>query len=212
MKPYFSSESVTIYHADCRDVLSELLNENDTILTDPPYGLSWSTHPASTVTWSGFVNDTGELDLRFVLELQNRVIVFGAYNFIRQLPIKGRWICWDKRCNEKADRMLGSPFELAWVNNSSGFDRMYRIQHGGVVNANGGPRLHPTEKPIELMRRIISDYGCKGRVVDPFCGSGTTLRAAQLAGMQSVGIEIDEQYCEVAANRCTELMQTGMLA
>lgn len=97
--------------------------------------------------------------------------------------------------------MLGASFELAWTNCTSGFGKMYRIMHGGVVNANGGARLHPTEKPIELMRRIILDYGPAQRILDPFMGSGTTLRAAKDLERCAIGIEIEERYCEVAAKR-----------
>jgi DNA modification methylase len=105
---------------------------------------------------------------------------------------------------ETADRMLGSPFELAWVNRTSGFDRIYRIQHGGVVNADGHgiKRVHPTQKPIELMKRIIEDYTKPGDlVVDPFCGSGTTGIACNITDRRFIGIEIDPHYAKIAEER-----------
>ena len=61
---------------------------------------------------------------------------------------------------------------------------------------------HPTVKPIALMRylcRLITPPG--GTILDPFMGSGTTLRAAKDLGRQSIGIEIEERYCEIAARR-----------
>ena len=101
--------------------------------------------------------------------------------------------------------MLGSPFELAWSNQTIGFDRMIRVLHGGVVNADGGKRVHPTQKPLAVFRQIIlwySDEGCT--VLDPFMGSGTTLRAAKDLGRKAIGIEIEERYCEIAAQRMSQ--------
>lgn len=98
--------------------------------------------------------------------------------------------------------MLGSAFELAWTSRKSGFDQMFRVLHGGVVNKNGGKRIHPTEKPITLMLQIIEKiYPDVGVVLDPFSGSGTTLRAAKDLRKKAIGIEIEERYCELTANR-----------
>ena len=83
---------------------------------------------------------------------------------------------------------------------------MYRIQHGGVVNADKGnlSRTHPTQKPVTLMKRIIEDHFPTGVIVDPFMGSGTTLRAAKDLGRRAVGIEIEERYCEAAVARLAQ--------
>jgi DNA modification methylase len=131
-----------------------------------------------------------------------KVIVFGANNFPEQLPYNGKWICWDKRVNSNADRMLGSPFELAWDNRTSGFDRIYRVMHGGVVNSDGGKRFHPTQKPILLFEKILEDYtNLHDLILDPFCGSGTTCIAAKKLGRRYIGIEISEEYCQIARER-----------
>jgi len=60
-------------------------------------------------------------------------------------------------------------------------------------------RWHPTAKPVELMLRLLSKT--QGTILDPFMGSGTTLRAAKDLGRKAIGIEIEERYCEIAARR-----------
>ena len=182
------------------------------LITDPPYGINWQGSNASTLEWSGIANDSGELSLRPILEAYEIVVSFGANCYPDQLPFRGRWICWDKRVNENADRMLGSPFELAWTNKTSGFDKFYRIMHGGVVNDDGhnARRVHPTQKPIRLMASIIEDYSEGGDILDLFCGSGTTLIAAEQLNRKCYGMEISPAYCDVIVNRWETL--TGKTA
>lgn len=67
------------------------------------------------------------------------------------------------------------------------------------------PNGHPTPKPLGLVTRIVeatSEYGAL--VLDPFAGSGTTLRAAKDCGRRAIGIELDERYCEIAARRLAQ--------
>ena len=205
MKPYFQDEWVTIYHGDCRDILTGL-PPVDLVLTDPPYGIDWAGHPLSTRQWDTMASDSGLLNLRPILEMSCAVVAFGANYYPEQLPHRGRWICWDKRTpSGLADGMLGSPFELAWSNQKSGFDRIIRVLHGGAINADRGKRVHPTQKPLEVFRKIILWYSCEyATILDPFVGSGTTLRAAKDLGRKSIGIEIEEKYCEIAAKRCAQ--------
>jgi len=203
-KPYYQDDYVTLYHADCREVLP-LLEPVDLVLTDPPYGIGWAGHSGSDIKWQAIANDQSTNVVKALFEWlapSQNAVIFGANCFPDLLPHRGRWLCWDKRCSEKADKMLGSPFELAWVNKTSGFDSMFRVLHGGVVNKNGGKRIHPTEKPITLMSQIIQVlYPESLTILDPFAGSGTTLRAAKDLRRRCIGIEIEEKYCEVAANR-----------
>jgi DNA modification methylase len=73
--------------------------------------------------------------------------------------------------------------------------RFQRPSGAGVV-------LHPTEKPIPLLRELIESSSRLGEIVlDPFMGSGSTIAAARLEGRRAIGIEVDEGYCEIAARR-----------
>jgi len=62
-------------------------------------------------------------------------------------------------------------------------------------------REHIAQKPIEVMRWVMQIVPEGSTVVDPFMGSGTTLRAAKDSGLKAIGIEVDERYCEIAAKR-----------
>lgn len=202
--PYYEDDHVTIYHGDCLELVDRLAF--DVIVTDPPYGINGADRPQPGATqYADIVGDgdaaIAEAFMRW-LPSDMPAVVFGANCFPHALPHRGRWICWDKRLTVEADRMLGSAFELAWTNKCSGYDRIIRVLHGGVVNANGHnmTRVHPTEKPVKLLRQIIETEQ-SGVILDPFMGSGTTLRAAKDLGRKAIGIEIEERYCEIAARR-----------
>ena len=66
-------------------------------------------------------------------------------------------------------------------------------------------RYHPTQKPMPVMRWCIEQSHTEGTILDPFMGSGTTLRAAKDLNRKAIGIEIEERYCEIAANRMSQL-------
>ena len=66
-------------------------------------------------------------------------------------------------------------------------------------------RQHPNEKPLKLVTAFIGWHAnADDLVLDPFMGSGTTLRAAKDLGLQAIGIEIEERYCEIAAQRLSQ--------
>ena len=212
-EPYYHDEKygLTIYHGDCREILPEL-PKVDLVLTDPPYGIDYdpkmySKWDGSDNEWDKIVNDLEMIDYHFLFSLDSRTkVVFGAENILSFVPHRGRWICWDKKLYEKNDSSIGSPFEIAWVDVNTGFYKMYRVLHNGVVNAdsvrgNNQKRFHPTQKPVKLFRSIIQDFSKDGTILDPFMGSGTTLVAAKQLGRKAIGIEIEEKYCEIAVKR-----------
>ena len=64
--------------------------------------------------------------------------------------------------------------------------------------------MHPTQKPLEVIKWCINLAGDVQTILDPFAGSGTTGRAAKDLGKQAVLVEMDEQYCEIAAQRMAQ--------
>jgi len=209
VKPYYSDDHVTLYHGDAREVLLDIDIDIDVVVTDPPYGIGWNSGGmAGSRDHPDIVGDDSTLLAEWIIEYAAPapMVVFGANHFPHALPTPGQWICWDKRVSESADRMFGSAFELAWKSGPDKAAVMYRILHGGVVNADGpGRRPHPTAKPVKLIRRIIEDLlPADGLIVDPFAGAGSTLRAAKDLGRRSVGVEVVEEYCDAAARRCAQ--------
>lgn len=207
LTPYYEDQYATIYHGDSRMIWPQLERCN-LLLTDPPYGISFNANRQNLpgCTKREDIDGDGDIELaRWLCAMLWKVdnaVIFGANCFPQLLPHRGRWICWDKRTMPEADKMLGSAFELAWTNRTSGFDRMIRKLHGGVVNADGGKRVHPTQKPSGLFMAIVSEvFPDTQTIIDPFMGSGSVLLAAKRDNRRAIGIEIEEQYCEAAAKR-----------
>lgn len=195
---------IELIQGDSLSLLPSLIGKFDACITDPPYGIRWQGHPATTLQWKEMAGDDGSLDLRPILNLNCFVACFGANNFPHMLPHAGRWMCWDKRVNINADRMLGCPFELIWTNRTKGLSKFYRIMHGGAINADGRGirRLHPTQKPISLMQEIIEQFTKTGETVfDPFMGSGTTGVACVRTGRKFIGVELDQDLFKIASER-----------
>lgn len=215
MRPYYEDDAVTIYHADCREVLSIL--EFDLIVTDPPYGIAYSPGGGGK-GWGGkgvgwgksfegndiVIGDHEPFDPSFLLALNVPTVLWGANHYASRLPDSPSWFIWDKRRglveNDFAD------CEMAW-SNLGGPARVYSHLWYGVWRDSCEERFHPTQKPLAVMRWNLERVPA-GVLVDPFMGSGTTLRAAKDLGKQAIGIEIEERYCEIAAKRMEQLAMT----
>lgn len=67
--------------------------------------------------------------------------------------------------------------------------------------ANPQNRIHVTEKPLQLMRDLVKICVPGGRILDPFCGAGTTVLASRLEGYEAVGIEVTDAYYKLGSDR-----------
>lgn len=224
MKPYYSEDGITIYHGDCREVLPELSCKF--ILADPPYGISLNTRTLSTQRgrpankgfrgddfvkdFSPIFGDDSKFDPNFLLPYQF-VILWGAIHYADELPVNGRWLIWDKRRGSASDD--NADCEIAWTNlrgQARVFSHYWRgwLREGRENLSISGAKLHPAQKPVNLMKWCISLVWTQeqdtGPVCDPFMGSGSTLAAAKDLGQEAIGIEIEEKYCEIAAKRLAQ--------
>lgn len=207
MRPYYQHAGVTIYHGDCREILPTLA-KSEVLLTDPPYGIGLdcdyskrANKVIAALRYPPLRHDTAPMDFRFLWSSATISVIFGANNFPQQLPFEPRrdgWIVWDKRTNEAADKILGSPFETAVVLGRRLY-KIIRLLHCGVISHAHEKRIHPTQKPSELMARILTFFPHAQSVIDPFMGTGSTLVAAKNLGRTAIGIELEERYCEMAA-------------
>lgn len=204
----------TIINADCLEYMKSLPDKSfDLVLTDPPYGLDMGNpknnkqgtygkksnfHEASD--WDKSIPSKEYFDqMRRVSKYQ---IFWGANYYVEHLDNKRGWIVWDKMND---DFYSTSDGEIAWTNIESRL-RFFRRSHGldkGFMNKDGG-NLHPTQKPLELMRWCIEVFSKNIKsdtILDPFMGSGTTLVACKHLNRNCVGIEISEKYCKIAQER-----------
>ena len=204
MTPYYEHAGVTIYHGDCREVLP-ILEPVDLVLTDPPYGIDYdggATQKGSAGL--GRVHgDSEPFDPALLLAYPN-VICWGANNYAQDLPRRGQFYVWDK-VTQNGLKVRIAECEFAWHSKGTK-PRVFRHLWSGAFRASeaGLPSLHPTQKPLAVMRWCMAVAGGSGMVLDPFMGSGTTLCAAKDLGRRAIGIEIEERYCEIAARRLSQ--------
>jgi len=203
VKPYYQDDAVTIYHGDCREILPQL-EPVDLVLTDPPYGIGRDGKPPSTSShgghrgyeFLGWDNVAPDLDtLRLVLGGGHNSIVWGANYYPEVFSSSPGWLMWDK--GQRIDQADG---ELAF-STRQGPLRVLTLNR--CVLAMDGA-VHPTQKPLKLMTWCIEFFPNAQTILDPFMGSGTTLRAAKDLGRKAIGIEIEEKYCEIAAKRMAQ--------
>jgi site-specific DNA-methyltransferase (adenine-specific) len=211
VKPYYEDATTTIYHADCREVVPNL-DPKCFVVSDPPYGIAWDTDykgrgmgkRTQSHTYAPVHEDDEPFDPTFLLRF-NRLVLFGANNYSDKLPPSAGWIVWDKTGQGRHVSDL-SDAEMAWTNVTGGV-RLYSHLWKGMLkdSERSGRRLHPTQKPVALFAWILSKWAKPGdTILDPYLGSGSTLRAAKDQGYKSIGIEIEERYCEIAANRLAQ--------
>lgn len=217
IEPYYSDDYVTIYHGDCRDVLPV---QCDAVITDPPY--NDRTHIGAITAPIDFppVSYTTLCD---ILSMQARLvrgwtILTLPYQYAFRMDAEppaglramriGVWV-----------KPNPSP-QLSGDRPTQGWEAIAYLHGPGRATWNGGGRHgnywtnkiigdHPTQKPISVFGSLVGRFTAPAdTIIDPFMGSGTTLRAAKDLGRKAIGIEIEERYCEIAAQR----MQQEVLA
>ena len=223
-KPYYEADGITIYHGDCRDVLAELGDVADVVITDPPYSSggfqesgkasgSIGTRTTETIALDNLSTRGYQRLLRSVLRLCNQadeVLMFTDWRM---------WVHTADAIEEAGWRVRNM---LVWDKTTMGMGLPWRNQHeliaygkrtpasmrdgkhGNVLRAKrSGNNNHPTEKPVDICQTLILNSGA-GVILDPFMGSASTLIAAKNLGRRAIGIESVEAYCEIAAKRLAQ--------
>ena len=192
-KPYYDKDGITIYNADCRQVLP-FLGKFGLTATDPPYGIDAGNmnlgahNKLESSDWDKDTPVRSTIDQAIAGSGQS--IIWGGNYF--DLPPTRNFLVWDK-----TPEMQGRSFaecELAWCS----WDSVARLFRYAPTQMK---KVHKTQKPLALMQWCLGLVPEAETVLDPFMGSGTTLVAAKLEGRKAVGIEINEAYCESAAKR-----------
>ena len=209
MKPYFETSLGKLYRGNCLEIMPELEPNIDMVLADPPYGMNNNVdssrfsggHRNSVLKRGGGGRFNGRIlgdDKAFNPEpflTFKEVILWGYNHFASKLPV-GTLLIWIKRFDTAFGTFL-SDAEIAW---SKGGQGVYCKRDTSIM-AEAKNRLHPNQKPIPIIQWCLSRSKTNGVVLDPFLGSGTTAIACERINRCWIGIEISEQYAEIAAKR-----------
>ena len=181
-------------------------------ITDPPYGIKRdkgfegfegfggfgapiARKRFEDDNWDQFRPDKAVFDL--ILKICDLSIIFGGNFFADILPQSTHWIFWDKL---QTMPTFGDG-ELAWTNSKRKSIKKITVEYNGLIGREKW-RAHPTQKPLKLFTNIIKEYSDQFcTILDPFMGSGTTLRAAKDLNRKAIGIELEEKYCAIAVER-----------
>ena len=201
----------TLYLGDCIEILPTL-DKVDAVITDPPYGIGESSKKiesrqrkiggnsksmADQRDYGDFEWDksppTDEL-IELIRTKANHQAFFGGNYF--SLPPTSCWLVWDKLNgdNDFAD------CELCWTNWHKAVRRL-QWRWNGMIRQGNEERYHPTQKPLEVMKWVITLCPKSETILDPFMGSGTTGVAAIQMGRKFIGIEREPKYFDIACKR-----------
>ena len=196
----------------------------DMVFTDPPYGMFLSTdydsmfakdarHRKTGKRFDEVKGDHEDFDPNFINNVFaafgycKEIFLWGADYYVDLIPErnKGSWVVWDKRCEEKMDKVVGNTFELCWskAKHKRMVARILWSGHHGMQKDDAKKRIHPTQKPVELVVWFFDYYSMQDKwvVVDLFGGSGSTLIACEKTNRDCRMMELDPKYCDVIIKR-----------
>jgi len=189
---FYADEYVTLYNADVRQVLPQILGSFDVLITDPPYP-----------------NNAGHFDADVPL----------ARAIVASCDVKEALVFWSELETPPCplphvathvwhrNNVNGRPYEPVYHFAADGRKRRSNVLAHPAVFGGVGPGCreylgHPTQKPVALMQSLLALTD--GIVLDPFAGVGATLLAAKNLQRRAIGIERDPTYCAAIANRLAQ--------
>lgn len=220
-----------LFNGDCLEVMKKLPDKSiDCIITDPPYKMNHSTGGCTNIgmknKWQGNIKAGNtvmdfSLDIKFSEWLPEiyRVLKNSSHCYI---------FCNDKNVQELLNEATKCGFKesniLVWIKNNATPNRYYMKNLEFVLflykgnakpindmgskcavefkNINGKEKLHPTQKPIDLLELYINNSSLENDIIlDPFMGSGSTGVACLNTNRKFIGIELDKNYFDIAKRR-----------
>lgn len=211
----------TLYQGDCMEIMPLLyessqnslveLPESWAILTDPPYGIGIDGQRRSVkgkksdrkgYAFKGWDSSRPESALKYLAEVDCYKIIWGGNYFADLLPAGEKWLSWDK-----GQRINQSDNELAYTN-LTGALRVFTLNRVALMTDGA---VHPTQKPVALMEWCLGFLPNSNHILDPFMGSGTTGVACAKLGRKFTGVELDEEYFDIACKRIEDAYKQGDL-
>jgi site-specific DNA-methyltransferase (adenine-specific) len=220
MKPYYEEAGITIYHGDCREILPQLQGVG-AVLTDPPYNVGYKyASYADAMDEASYLLWLNEIWTCSAIQGAKSIIWFWqgirvANGEARQLLPEGWHIhhlgAWFKK-EFAGDLWRGGHPAFTWepIIWAATGDVKFAGPRGGHYGRDGivdissrhdkDAKGHPCNKTYRVVKAVCGWLDAP-TILDPFCGSGTTLKACLALGKSGIGIELEERYCEIAANR-----------
>ena len=201
---------IKLYKGDCLEIMKDIPDKSvDVVITDPPYGILGGSktiggsklYKANEYNCEWDNERLSEDILKEIFRISKNQIIFG-YNYISDmLPITNSLVVWDKKeKNNWFDNF--SDGEIIWTSYKKPL-RIFRfLWMGALRKGKRIKRVHPTQKPVELMEWLIKNYTNENDIIlDPFMGSGSTGIACVNTNRSFIGIELDENYFNIAKER-----------
>lgn len=215
MKPYYQDDWVTIYHGDCLGILPDIGPARaQVIMTDPVWPNALPELEGSKDPYGLFAQAA-----HYFPAIADRLIVILGCDsdprFLLAVPVamKFQRVTWMRRTPPGYKGTLLYNADLAYI-----FGPGYLVDNGKrllpgeyLSGVSSGKKAwwcqHPAYRSPKQMEWLINNYTRTDQaILDPFMGVGGTVIAARVHGRKSIGIEIEERYCEITAKRCEQMV------
>lgn len=218
-KPYYEDDFVTIYHSRSEDVI-DFLPMCGLLLTDPPYGINGGRGGTSRKRGRGNYDgdftkddDTRENIIEHIVPIivkclakcKSGIVTPGNKNFCHYPQPDSFGVMYQPQGTGAQRWGWCDAQPIFYYGISPVQGQKLEPCSFKVTKTDECKNGHPYPKPLSFWKKLLLKGAWKNDIVlDPFMGSGTTLRASKDAGLRAIGIEITEAYCEIAARRCSQ--------
>jgi len=214
-QPYYDDGQITIYHGDCREILPAL-DPVDLVLTDPPYGIDGGSGSHNRKRGKGnyfaafedtpeYIETVAAAVIRYLVERTPSVIVTPGNTCMMLYPQPDSFGVFYQPAAVGLQTFGNLDAQPILYYGKNQTKKNFGTPCSYVLTEAPEKNGHPCVKPIKAWKKLLANTSLPGHtVLDPFMGSGTTLRAAKDLGRRAIGIEIEERYCEIAVKRLAQ--------